>query len=56
MGLPVAFALTGGEASDFKDNIPLLNADRSEAAALLADKGYDADCIRDDIENVAGWR
>jgi transposase len=43
MGLPIAFALTGGEASDFKGYMPVMDADGPAPKVLLADKGYDAD-------------
>lgn len=50
MGLPIAFALTGGEVSDFKGYLPIMNADGPAPKVLLADKGYDADYIREDME------
>jgi hypothetical protein len=43
-------ALTGGEASDFKGYMPVMDADGPAPKALLADKGYDADLIRQDME------
>jgi hypothetical protein len=39
MGLPIAFALRGGEASDFKGYLPMMNADGPPTKVLLADKG-----------------
>lgn len=48
-GLPIAFALTGGEVSDFKGYLPIMDADGPAPRALLADKGYDADFIREDM-------
>lgn len=47
MGLPIAFALTGGETSDFKGYMPVMNADGPPPKVLLADKGCDADFIRE---------
>ena len=54
MGLPIAFALTGGEVSDFKGYLPIMNADGPAPKVLLADKGYDADFIRQDMERRGG--
>jgi len=54
MGLPIAFALTGGEVSDFKGYLPIMNADGPAPKVLLADKGYDADYIREDMERRGG--
>ena len=47
-------ALTGGEASDFKGYMPIMAADGPTPKVLLADKGYDADFIRDDMEKRGG--
>lgn len=41
LGYPIKFILTGGQASDIKQAIPLLEG--IEAEACLADKAYDAD-------------
>ena len=62
MGLPIAFALTGGEVSDFKGYLPVMNADGPAPKVLLGDKpvlsevegGYDADFIRQDMESCGG--
>jgi transposase len=54
MGLPIAFALTGGEVSDYKGYLPIMNADGPTPKVLLADKGYDADFIREDMERRGG--
>jgi transposase len=54
MGLPIAFALTGGEVSDYKGYLPIMNADGPAPKVLLADKGYDADFIRQDMERRGG--
>jgi transposase len=54
MGLPIAFALTGGEVSDFKGYLPIMDADGPASKVLLADKGYDADFIRQDMERRGG--
>lgn len=54
MGLPIAFALTGGEVSDYKGYLPIMNANGPVPKVLLADKGYDADFIREDMEKRGG--
>ena len=54
LGLPIGFALTGGEVSDFKGYGPLMEQEGPPAKVLLADKGYDADFIRQDIEQRGG--
>ena len=50
LGLPIAFALTGGEVSDYKGYLPVMDADGPAPKVLLADKGYDADFIREDMK------
>jgi transposase len=53
-GLPVAAEITGGEISDYK-GYGLVMAHRGPAPKVfIADKGYDADWIRDDIEARGG--
>lgn len=47
MGNPLRFILTGGEQSDYKQALNLL--DCQEADFVLADKGYDADYIIEEI-------
>lgn len=47
-------ALTDGEASDFKGYMPVMDADGPAPKVLLADKGYDADFIRADMERRGG--
>ena len=47
LGRPLAFHLTGGEASDCKAYEALIDLPEHAPDALLADKGYDADAIRD---------
>ena len=54
MGLPIAFALTGGEVSDFKGCLPVRKAEGPTPKVLLGDKGYDADFIRQDMDNRGG--
>ena len=44
------FTLTGGEVSDCKQAIPLLSG--QEAKAVLADKGYDADYIVEQVDSM----
>lgn len=43
MGNPLRFILTGGEESDYKQALNLLN--RQKADYVLADKGYDAEYV-----------
>ena len=54
LGLPIAVALTGGEASDFKGYMPVMDAAGPAPKVLLADKGYDADCIHEDMARRGG--
>src|SRR3546814_11249016 len=54
MGLPIAVALTGGEVSDFKGYRPVMDADGPAPKVLLADNGYDADFIRQDMDKRGG--
>lgn len=48
-GRPLGFVLTGGEAHDIKGFAPLLRIIADKIEALLADKGYDADVIREEL-------
>ena len=54
LGFPIAFALTGGEVSDYKGYQSIMDADGPAPKVLLADKGYDADFIREDMERRGG--
>ena len=54
MGLPIAFTVTGGEVSDFKGYLPVMNANGPAPKVLLGDKGDDADFIRQDMEIRGG--
>jgi hypothetical protein len=54
LGLPIAMALTGGEVSDFKGYLPVMDADGPAPKVLFANKGYDADFIREDMEKRGG--
>ena len=55
MGLPIAIALTAGEVSDYKGYMPVMDAEGPAPKVLLADKGYDANFIRDDMERRGGF-
>ena len=55
MGLPIAIALTAGEVSDYKGYRPIMDAEGPAPKVLLADKGYDADFIRDDMGRRGGF-
>jgi transposase len=48
--LPVAVELTAGEVSDYSGFAPLMEAEGPEVKVLLADRGYDADHIRENME------
>ncbi|MGH8527870.1 MAG: IS5 family transposase [Gammaproteobacteria bacterium] len=49
-GRPVAFELTPGEAADCKSYDTLIDLPEQTPDALLADKAYDSDAIRDDLK------
>ena len=49
-GRPIAFDLTPGEAADCKTYDTLIDLPEHAPAALLADKAYDTDAIRDDLK------
>lgn len=53
-GLPIAAEISGGEVSDYKGYGPVMEAGGPEPKVLLADRGYDADFIRDDMEARGG--
>lgn len=50
----ISAEITGGEVSDFKGYDLILEADGLQPKVLLADKGYDADFIREDMEQQGG--
>jgi transposase len=50
-GRPLTFHLTVGEAADCKSYDTLISLPEKAPQALLADKGYDADAIRNDLAN-----
>lgn len=49
-GRPIAFDLTPGEAADCKTYDTLIDLPAQAPDALLADKAYDTDAIRDDLK------
>ena len=55
MGLPIAITLTAGEVSDYKGYLLIMEAEGPEPKVLLADKGYDADFIREDMQRRGGF-
>jgi transposase len=55
MGLPIAITLTAGEVSDYKGYLPIMEAEGPAPKVLLADKGYDADFIREDMQRRGGF-
>jgi len=54
MGLPVRAEITGGEVSDYKGYDALVDGDLPAAKVFIADKGYDSDHIRRDVEQRGG--
>ncbi|WP_240344721.1 MULTISPECIES: IS5 family transposase [unclassified Novosphingobium] len=48
-GRPLGFVLTPGQSHDIQGFGPLLRMIADRIEALLADKGYDADAIREDL-------
>jgi transposase len=49
-GRPIAFDLTAGEAADCKSYDTLIDLPERAPDALVADKAYDSDAIRDDLK------
>ena len=49
-GRPLVFELTGGQAHEVKGYDALMELFEAQPEKLLADKGYDSDAIRDDLE------
>ena len=49
-GRPIAFHLTPGEAADCKAYEPLIDLPEQTPDALIADKAYDVDAIRNDLK------
>ena len=50
LGLPVNFEITGGQVHDVKVASSLLSPMLPRVEALIADKGYDSQALRDEIE------
>ena len=50
LGMPIKFIVTSGEASDFKQALPLLRGEKPEY--VLADRGYDSDEIVNYIKQL----
>jgi transposase len=53
-GLPIAAEITGGEVSDYKGYDLVMDAAAPDPKVLIADKGYDADRIREHTEANGG--
>jgi transposase len=49
-GLPIGTVLTPGETHDVKGYEALMEVEAPDPKVLLADRGYDANAIREDIE------
>ena len=50
-GLPIAVVLTGGEVHDVKAYDDLMDERDSDPGAMLGDKGYDSDPLRQDLRD-----
>lgn len=48
LGRPLRFLLTGGEKADCQSALPLIEGQKTKA--VVADKGYDTDAIRDHLQ------
>ena len=53
-GRPIKLKLTAGQASDVA-SAPELIADLPEEAMLIADKGYDANALREAVAERGAW-
>src|SRR5271166_2752588 len=53
-GRPIKLKLTAGQASDVA-SAPELIADLPEEAMLIADKGYDANALREAVVERGAW-
>jgi len=53
-GLPIAAEITGGEVSDYKGYDLVMDAEAPDPKVFIADKGYDSDGVRADIEDRGG--
>ena len=53
-GLPVGLVITPGEAHDATAYPALMDEVAPEPKVLIADRGYDADAVRADVENRGG--
>ena len=51
-GLPLGFVLTPGQAHDVQGFAPLFRMIGDRIEAFLADRGYDADAIREEIADA----
>lgn len=54
LGYPVGFLLTGANVSDLDQAPPLLRAHLHPGAAVILDKGYDSDSLRNTIRQLGG--
>ena len=53
-GLPMKAEITPGQVSDYKGYDEVMDDDLPQPKVLIADKGYDADKIRKDVEERGG--
>nr|WP_261971834.1 IS5 family transposase [Prosthecodimorpha staleyi] len=50
IGLPIAVEIAPGQASDYTGAVPLLDADGPKPGVVIADRGYDADHLRETMQ------
>jgi len=48
--MPIAVEIAPGQASDYTGAVPLLDADERKPRAVIADRGYDADHLRETMQ------
>ncbi|WP_261390463.1 transposase [Asaia lannensis] len=48
-GRPFGFALSGGQVSDYETTDAVMAFPAPNPEAMLADRGYDSDCFRQDL-------
>jgi transposase len=49
IGLPIAITLSSGETSDYRGYDPLMEEPGPQPKVMIADKGYDSDAVRNDL-------
>ena len=54
IGLPMKAEITAGQVSDYIGYDDVMDDDLPPPKVLIADKGYDSDAIREDVEGRGG--